>query len=425
VTANPPLAALITAGVGDETATQVADGIFMSRGISNCYLVQTDAGALLVNTGSAHEVDRHRASFAAVSDAPVATIVFTQGHSDHIGGWPAFNGPGVETIVQANHDDVRGYWTRLAPFYATRAAKLWSSFVPQGVQSTPTSAPGVASEPVPTVRFDDAHTFELGGRRVELLSVPGGETTDSLLVWLPDEGVVFTGNLMGPMYGHVPNLYTIRGDKTRSALEFVRSVDRLRALGPETIITGHGQPITGAEQIAADLTKLRDAVLWVHDRTVEGMNAGTDLFTLMREITPPAELTLGEGHGKVMWNVRAAWEDYAGWFRYESTTDLYAVPQRAVWTDLAELAGGSDALAARAAAYAEQGAPLEALHLTDIALAADPANDRALEVSTRALEQLLDRSGRANLSETRWLETELTATREAVDAALDSGGTTR
>ena len=64
----------------------------------------------------------------------------------------------------------------------------------------------------------------------------------------------------------------------------------------------------------------------------------------MREIVPPPELALGEGHGKVMWNVRAIWEEYAGWFRYESTTELYAVPPRAVFGDLVELAGGPDAL---------------------------------------------------------------------------------
>ena len=172
--------------------------------------------------------------------------------------------------------------------------------------------------------------------------------------------------MLGPMYLHVPNLYTVRGDKLRSALRYVESVDRLRALEPEVLITGHGDPIRGAKRIHADLTKLRDAVQWVHDQTVAGMNAGTDLFTLMREITPPPELALGEGHGKVMWNVRAIWEEYAGWFRYESTTELYAVPPRAVFSDLVELAGGADALAARAASHVAAGRPDVALAVKSV-----------------------------------------------------------
>jgi alkyl sulfatase BDS1-like metallo-beta-lactamase superfamily hydrolase len=413
--ANPPLADLVMAGMSDQDAVEVGDRIFMSRGVSNSYLVGTSEGALLVNTGLAGEASRHHDRFARVSDAAIATIVFTQSHGDHVGGWSTFSGPGVETIAQSNFFDVRGYWSRLGPFYGARSARLWSSFVPQAATARPaTPAPTPPVDPVPTVVFGDTYEFELGDRRVELHAVPGGETTDSLLVWLPDERTVFTGNLMGPMYGHVPNLYTIRGDKIRSALEFVRSVDRLRSLEPEVVITGHGDPITGAEQIAADLTKLRDAVLWVHDATVAGMNAGTDLFTLMRDITPPPALELGQGHGKVAWNVRATWEEYAGWFRYESTTELYPVPPSAIWPDLVELAGGASAIVDRAAAHLAAGRPVEALHLTDMVLAADATDRAALAVSVAALELLLERSGRANLSETRWLDTEITAGRTAL-----------
>jgi glyoxylase-like metal-dependent hydrolase (beta-lactamase superfamily II) len=66
-----------------------------------------------------------------------------------------------------------------------------------------------------TTTFLDAHAFELGGRRFELYATSGGETTDSLVVWLPDERTVFTGNLTGPLFGHIPNLYTRAA--TRSA----------------------------------------------------------------------------------------------------------------------------------------------------------------------------------------------------------------
>ena len=49
-------------------------------------------------------------------------------------------------------------------------------------------------EPVLTTTFDDSHSFEIGGRQFELYSVPGGEITDGLAVWLPSERIVFTGN---------------------------------------------------------------------------------------------------------------------------------------------------------------------------------------------------------------------------------------
>ena len=53
---------------------------------------------------------------------------------------------------------------------------------------------------------------------------PGGETIDALVVWMPEHQTAFIGNLMGPFFGHVPNLYTLRGDKIRSAMAFIHSM---------------------------------------------------------------------------------------------------------------------------------------------------------------------------------------------------------
>ena len=114
-------------------------------------------------------------------------------------------------------------------------------------------------------------------------------------------------------------------------------------LGAETILYGHHQPVEGRELIATELTVLRDAILYVHDETVKGMNAGTDLPALMAQIQLPPELEVGEGYGKVSWSVRAIWENYAGWFKHESTTELYTLPRSAVNADLIELAGGAAA----------------------------------------------------------------------------------
>ena len=139
----------------------------------------------------------------------------------------------------------------------------------------------------------------MGGRTIELLATPGGETTDSMVVWLPEERVCLCGNTFGPVFGHIPNLVTMRGDRYRDALTTIASIERVRELRPEVLITGHFDPIRGAERIDAELTRLRDAIAYVHDRTVEGMNAGKDVHTLMREITLPPELEVGQGYGKV------------------------------------------------------------------------------------------------------------------------------
>jgi alkyl sulfatase BDS1-like metallo-beta-lactamase superfamily hydrolase len=396
------LDALIKQGEADQDAVDVGDGIFMSKNIANSYLITTSEGDVLINTGTDFEAPAIKERFARVSKGPLRVITFTQGHPDHVGGWDLFNTAfqqnEVQTIAQGNHRDVREYWRRLHPFYSRRIMALWGAFM-----DVDAMAMKLPPEPVLSSAFIDSHAFELGGRRFELYSTPGGETTDALVVWMPEHRTVFIGNLMGPFFGHVPNLYTLRGDKIRSAMAFIHSVDRVIALEPQTLINGH-DVFRGADQIRQTMTKVRNATAYLRDRTIDGMNAGSDLWTLMRDVTLPPELALPQVHGKVPWIVRAIWEEHVGWFRYESTTELYDTPPAAVWHDIVELTGGTTALTERADAHLGQGDPLRALQLIDIVLAHAPDDPAALRVKRLALESLLETSGRENFSEVQWLE---------------------
>jgi alkyl sulfatase BDS1-like metallo-beta-lactamase superfamily hydrolase len=160
---------------------------------------------------------------------------------------------------------------------------------------------------------------------------------------------------------------------------------------------------------------MHGAVSWIRDYTHDGMIAGKTVHQLMREVQLPDHLRIGEFHGKVSWAVRTIWEEYSGWLHYEDgTTALYGVPRSSVNADLAELAGGAGKLADRARHHVESGKPLEAIHLLDVALGADPTHKDALRVKRTALEHLLVQSGGTNLSETMWLKSEIAA----VDAAL-------
>jgi alkyl sulfatase BDS1-like metallo-beta-lactamase superfamily hydrolase len=244
----------------------------------------------------------------------------------------------------------------------------------------------------------------LGGRRLQLYATPGGETTDSLVVWLPDEGVCLCGNVFGALFGHIPNLVTMRGDRYRDALTVIESIEAVRELGAEVLLTGHFGPITGSDLIRAELTRLRDAVAYIHDQTVAGMNAGKDVLALMREVALPPELEVGEGYGMVRWNVRAIWENYAGWFHHRSTTELYPVGPESIWADLVGLAG-ADALVGRARDQLGQGDPLRAIHLAEIVKRVEPHNEDAKTVLIIAHEQLLKQS--SNFWESAWLRRQI------------------
>lgn len=395
------LESIVGRGASDKEAIPLGDGIFMSRGVANTYLVTSAEGDVMINTGLPKEAEPTRERFGPVARGPLRKIVFTQGHPDHVGGWSQFTGAGIDTIVQANHAEVREYWRRLHAFYANRIARLWGAFTGR------TEVPPLPPEPVPDVIFADSHAFDLGGRRFELFAVPGGETTDSLVVWLPQTRTVFVGNLMGPMFGHLPNLYTIRGDKLRSARAFIDSLERVLALEPAVLINGH-EAFRGAADIRETLTRVRDAIVHIRDTTFAGMNDGKSMWTLMRDIELPPGLDLPGLHGKLPWIVRTIWEENAGWFRYESTTELYEVPASEVWGDLVELAGETK-LVERATSHLAAGKPLHALHLTDIALSAGRTSSHALEIRIEALKMLLENGGRDNFSEQQWLKSEITA----------------
>ncbi|MGH3564012.1 MAG: alkyl sulfatase dimerization domain-containing protein, partial [Mycobacterium sp.] len=263
-----------------------------------------------------------------------------------------------------------------------------------------THLPG-QSVPKVDVDFDDKLMLELGGRRMELISVPGGETTDSLVVWLPEERICLCGNTLGALFGHIPNLVTMRGDRYRDALKVIASVEQVRDLQPELLVTGHFEPITGQQRINAELTRLRNAIQYIHDQTVAGMNTGKDVQTLMREISLPTEYEVGQGYGKVAWDVRAIWENYSGWFHHRSTTELYPIGFDAVAADVVELAG-ADALVDRARTHLAAGRPLQAIHLAELLT---PDHPGARDVLRQAHERLLADS--VNFWESAWLRTQL------------------
>jgi alkyl sulfatase BDS1-like metallo-beta-lactamase superfamily hydrolase len=390
----------------DAPAVDLGDGIWMSPGLSNSYLLTTASGRIVVNTGMGFEAPLHRAAFDAIDRSPTRYVVLTQGHYDHVGGVDRFLEPGTDVVAQAAFDTWRADNERLEAFRVANAGFAWMHAILAALEHAQHRDDGVPaqSRPEPTIVFEDHLVLEEGGRRLELLSVPGGETTDSLVVWLPEERIAFTGNLLGPLFGHVPNLVTMRGDRYRDALDYVASVQRVIDLRPRRLVTGHFDPIDGAELIAAELTRLRDATRWIHDRTVEGMNEGRDVHDLMASVRLPGELAVGEGYGKLTWDVRAIWENYAGWFHHRSTTELYPTPASAVAPDVVA-AAGADALVEAARRRIGAGEPAAALHLTDLVLAAEPGHRGARDAAGEAHEHLLEQS--ENFWESAWLRREI------------------
>ena len=391
----------------DEKPVALNDFIFRSAGCSASYMLVSGSERVIVNTGMGWEAPHHKALFDAMHSGPTPFIITTQGHVDHVGGVSLFREPGTRYVAQANNPACQADDARL-PGFRGRTAMRWFPNLPGRIQEFAERYPGVSKgqdAPSPDLLFEERLGLRVGELQIELLAMPGGETIDSLAVWLPQQRIVILSNLFGPLFPHFPNFNTLRGDKYRFAVPYMENAQRVRALQADMLITGRGMPIVGRELIDACLGRLHDAVDHVHRATLAGMNAGKDLYTIMRETELPPELRVGQGYGKIDWAARTIWEEYTGWFQRESTAELYGSDPAEASVELAALAG-ADRILERAKARLADGDAPTAIRLAESVLRIEAENRAAAALMAAAHQALLDGGGDVSFWENGWLEHE-------------------
>jgi alkyl sulfatase BDS1-like metallo-beta-lactamase superfamily hydrolase len=387
-------------GADQQQALKINDAIYQAIGFGNTYLVTTSEGSVIIDTSMPMPARRHVKLLKAVSSAPVKYIILTHGHGDHTGGVPLWKETGTQIIAQKNHIEFVNYQKRLERFFAIRNAAQFGLQIP-----VPNAWAGNRAAKIePTILFDDKYRFTLGGVEFEIYRTPG-ETPDHLTVWIPKYKAAFTGD---NYYESFPNMYTLRGTEPRWALDYIDSLNTVLALKPELMLPSHGRAVRENAEITRRLTQYRDAIQYVHDEVVKGMNHGKDVFTLMREVRLPSELNVGESYGKLTWSIRGIYEGYIGWFDMNPAT-MYEIPASSVYPEIVRLAGGPDRLTQLALEQIQAGKDVEALHTTAIALAADQSNRPALEARLQALTALLQRCH--NTNERGWLDWSIRSTK--------------
>ena len=385
--------------------TEVASGIFQASGVGNSFALTTRDGNVIFDTGLIIQSSEQVAKLKAmIGDAEPKKIILSHSHADHVGGTRLCDRGQAELITHEEFEEEQRYLTELNPYFHQRNRVLFP-WIPE----SPRTLVGMNFRgliPDTRVRNGDPYRFSLGGRRFEVYAVPGAEGADNVVLWLPDEKILLSGDFFGPQFPQFPNIFTMRGEKVRKPIEYIASLNTLLALEPEIILPSHLAPIRGAQNIAADMRKIRDAVQYVHDETVAGMNAGYSLETVMAEITLPEELTLSQSHGKVSWAVKSIWEYYATWFHFDRTSELYPTSQRAILADVAHLID-LDAAQLQVQIYLNEAEPEKALLLLEL-LEGSTASETLRALRTQTLLQLKRQAEPVgNDYELYWLDSEL------------------
>ena len=395
--------------------------IYLSEGASNSYLIETTDGNILINTGLGVEAPVHKYAFDQVNKNKIKYIIFTQGHVDHVGGSGFFKeyNPDATLIAQENIIEHQSFDSLTQGGRVLNAYKFFGEMIDLMndaiARAEKMGFKDIQSIAEPDILFKDEYKFSLGGRDVELYSVPGGETLDALLIYLPKHKILFSGNAFGPLFPHLPNFCTIRGDRIRFAIPYLEMCKKVLELKPNILITGHFKPIEGQKLIYDEVKNLHDAVDYIHTKTVEGINTGKDMYELMKEIVLPKKLSVGEGYGTVEWAIRSIYEGYTGWFRHKSTTELYAYSPQAIFSDLNNLIDKKEALK-RIEEFIAGSEYLKAINLCEIVISSDD-NKEALKIYLDIHIILLKEAQKnSNRWIVKWLESEIEETKNKLNA---------
>ena len=311
---------------------KVTDGIYVAigYGLANSILIEGDDGVIIVDTLEGRsQAEQVKAAFAEVTSKPVKAVVLTHNHADHVFGGEVFTG-GDPAIPVFAHDTTSAHIDRIINVVRdgiyVRSMRMFGQMLPpedeanSGIGMRLDYRPDNIALARPTKTFSDTLDVTIAGVRLHLVHAPG-ETPDQIFVWLPDRKVLLPGD---NIYQAFPNLYTIRGTANRDVMDWVNSLDAMRDLGAEFLVPSHTRPLADKEQIEETLTAYRDAIQYVHDQTVRGLNMGKTPDELAASIALPPVLAnhpwLGEYYGTVAWSVRGIYDGYLGWFDGDAST---------------------------------------------------------------------------------------------------------
>jgi glyoxylase-like metal-dependent hydrolase (beta-lactamase superfamily II) len=217
-----------------EEFTEVADRVWVARHAwldVNVSAVIGDRGLLLVDTlGSRAAAEEMLGRLRRVTGTPLAAVVNTHAHWDHVLGNAAARADSPQVVLVAHEAAAAEMPDSLARIVAD----------PAGEQVDQARAQEVLASPllVPEETFASVYALDLGDRFVEVVHCGRGHTAGDVVVRVPDADVLLAGDLVEegspPAYG--PDCWPLEWPAT---LELLAQMTTPRTV----VVPGHGAPV--------------------------------------------------------------------------------------------------------------------------------------------------------------------------------------
>jgi len=265
-------------------------------GTSNSGLINRGGGMVIDTFWDLPHTRELIATYARVWKAPARRVVNTHHNGDHCWGNQLFRG--AEIIGHRLCAAAFGKEKPEAMQMLTKAAgsdnplmawmgRAFAGWDFSGIELTP-----------PTTLFDERLDLDLDGIHAELVYVGPAHTQGDVIVHLPEQGVVFVGDVLF-------RLCTPIGWEGTFA-KWTEALDRLIALQPDVIVPGHG-PLCGVE----GPREMRAYLQYVRAEAQRGFDAGRSALETAKKIDlgPYANWTQPE---RLIFNVERAFREFRG-----------------------------------------------------------------------------------------------------------------
>jgi alkyl sulfatase BDS1-like metallo-beta-lactamase superfamily hydrolase len=320
---------------------KVRDGVWclVGNGLSNQTFIEGPEGLIAIDTGECNEEMQYALdAVAAETTTPVVAVIYT--HFHYVGGTQAVVDSVGREVPIWSHAGVVGNRRRqgsevgpasrsglIHQFGITLPADGPDAIVNVGLGlnfRNAEHAPFTEGFLEPTNTFDTPITATIAGLRVEFTPAPS-DADDSVTIWFPELSVC-VNNIVWPV---LFNVFPIRGEEYRDPRGLLNGLDHIIELGAKHLVGAHGPPLSGAADIEQEVTRSRDAIQFMWDQTVRGINKGLTLGELTEEVQLPSLYAESyfqtQFYGVVEHHVRQIHAGLRGWFDGDEAA-LFPVP---------------------------------------------------------------------------------------------------